>query len=1024
MAIFSENVAELATIDWFAQLGYEYRHGPSIAPGETNAERADYRESVLGPRLISALDRLNPDAPAAALEDAERRLLAASSSSLVIDNRRAHRMLVDGVEVEVARPEGIRGEQIRVIAWDEPDLNDWLVVNQFTIKGRSTRRADVVVFVNGLPLAVMELKDPADEDATIWTAFRQFETYKQEIPELFTFNELLIISDGDEARLGSLTSERERFAPWRTVHGREVTPGNGLEVLVRGVFDKARFLQLIRRFVVYEEERGRLAKKIAGYHQFHATRKAIATTLRAASGDGRAGVVWHTQGSGKSLTMLFYAGHLIAEPALANPTIVVLTDRNDLDDQLFGVFSRCAGLLRQTPRQAQDRAELRRLLSVTAGGVIFTTIQKFLPESSGDSFARLTDRRNVVVIADEAHRSQYGFIAGYARHLREGLPNATFVAFTGTPIEGVDHDTRAVFGDYIDVYDIARAVEDGATVPIFYESRLAKLDLRSEERPRIDEEFEEVTEAEEIERRERLKTKWAQLEAVVGTQRRLALVAEDLITHFESRLGAMDGKAMVVCMSRRIAAALYDEIVRLRPQWHATDDADGVVKVAMTGSASDPVEWQQHIRNKQRREALAERFKDPASTFRVALVRDMWLTGFDVPSLHTMYVDKPMRGHGLMQSIARVNRVYRDKPGGLIVDYIGLADSLRRALADYTQSGGQGKTAIDQDEAVRAMQTRYEVCRDMFHGFDYLTALGGSPAERMALLPKAQDHIVAPPNGQDRFVAAVSDLSRAFALAVPRPEALAVRAEVQFFQTVKARLVKTTLVKVVPEYELDHAIRQIVDKAIAPEGVMDIFEAAGLKRPDISILEDRFLGEVRQMPQRNLAVELLRRLLHDEIKVRARKNLVQSHSFAEMLEQAIRRYQARAIEAAQVIEELIAIAKEMKAAQARGEQLGLSDEELAFYDALGTNDSAVAVLGDETLRAIARELTETVRRNATIDWTVKDDVRANLRRLVRRILKRHGYPPDKQEAATQTVIAQAELLGWDLTEPEAPRSAT
>lgn len=722
--------------------------------------------------------------------------------------------------------------------------------------------------------------------------------------------------------------------------------------------------------------------------------------------------------------MAFYAGKLVRAPELANPTIVVITDRNDLDDQLFGVFSRCAELLRQSPTQAADRTDLRRRLSVPAGGIVFTTIQKFLAEQKGDTFPLLSERRNVVVIADEAHRTQYGFEAGFAAHLRDALPNATFVAFTGTPVELADRDTRSVFGDYIDVYDIARAVEDGATVPIYYESRLAKLDLREEERPRLDEDFEEATEAEEVERRERLKTKWAQLEAVVGTQRRLGLVARDLVEHFEERLGVIDGKAMVVCMSRRIAVALYDELVRLRPPWHADDDEAGALKVVMTGSASDPPEWHRHIRSKQRREALAERFKDPASTFRIAIVRDMWLTGFDVPSLHTMYVDKPMRGHGLMQAIARVNRVYRDKPAGLVVDYIGLADSLRRAIADYTQSGGRGATAIDQEEAVRALRVRYEVCRDMFHGFDYSTALRGTPAERMSLLPKAQDHVVAQPGGQDRFVAAANDLSRAFALAVPRPEALALRAEVQLFQTVKAGLVKTTVVRQTPEYELDHAIRQIVDRAIAPEGVIDVFEAAGLRKPDISILEDRFLGEVRQMPQRNLAVELLRKLLHDEIKHRARKNLVRSRSFAEMLEEAIRRYQARAIEAAQVIEELIAIAKEMQAAQARGEQLGLSEEETAFYDALGTNDSAVAVLGDETLRTIARELTETVRRNATIDWTVKDDVRANLRRLVRRVLRKHGYPPDKQDAAIRTVIAQAELLGLDLTgAPEpAPRA--
>ncbi len=751
-----------------------------------------------------------------------------------------------------------------------------------------------------------------------------------------------------------------------------------------------------------------IAKKVAGYHQFHATRKAVATTVRASGPDGdrRAGVVWHTQGSGKSLTMAFYAGKLVVHPALANPTIVVLTDRNDLDDQLFGVFSRCRDLIRQTPVQARDRAHLRELLQVAAGGVVFTTIQKFLPEEKGDRFPLLSERRNVVVIADEAHRSQYDFVDGFARHMRDALPNATFVAFTGTPIELDDRDTRHVFGDYIDVYDIQQAVEDGATVRIFYESRLAKLDLSEDERPRLGEEFEEVTEGEEEARKQRLRSKWAQLEAVVGTEKRLALVARDLVEHLEGRLTAMEGKAMVVCMSRRICVDLHEQIVALRPEW--TEEA---VKVVMTGSASDPVAWQQHIRSKSGREELARRFKDPDDPFRLVIVRDMWLTGFDAPSLHTMYVDKPMRGHGLMQAIARVNRVFRDKPGGLVVDYLGLADDLRKALAAYTQSGGRGKATVDQDEAVAALIERYDVCRDLFHGFDYSAAL--TPGGALGLLAAAQEHVLKQEDGKERLVKTVVELSKAFALAVPRGEALSIRDEVAFFQAVKAALVKTSATRERPEEELDHAIRQIVAGAIAPGEVIDVFSAAGLPKPDISLLSDEFLAEVRELPQKNLAVELLSKLLNDELKTRSRRNLVQSRSFAEMLEATVRRYQARAIETAQVIEELIALAKELREADRRGEELGLSDEELAFYDALETNDSAVKVLGDETLREIARELADTVRRNTTIDWAVKESVRANLRRMVRRILRKHGYPPDKQEQATLTVLEQAELLGYE-----------
>jgi type I restriction enzyme R subunit len=932
----------------------------------------------------------------------------------------------------------IRGAQALVIDFESPFANDWLAVNQFTVvENKHNRRPDVVLFVNGLPLGIIELKNAADENATIWTAFQQLQTYKAEIPALFGTSEVLIASDGVEARVGTLTAGREWFKPWRTISGKVLADSHlpELQVVIEGLLDRQRFLDLVRDFIVFEDDGGSIAKKMAGYHQFHAVQVAVGETLRAADlarlgraasgrfeagqkpggeqGDRRVGVVWHTQGSGKSLTMAFYAGRVIREPAMQNPTIVVLTDRNDLDDQLFGTFSRCQHLLRQPPVQAQSRADLRELLSVEAGGVVFTTIHKFFPETQGDRHPVLSDRRNIVVIADEAHRSQYDFVDGFARHMRDALPHASFIGFTGTPIELQDASTRAVFGDYISIYDIQRAVEDHATVPIYYESRLAKLALDESQRPKIDPDFEEATEGEEVDRKEKLKTRWAQLEAVVGSRKRLEVIARDIVEHFEERLEAMDGKAMVVCMSRRICVDLYNEIVKLRPQWVDKEDDQGAIKVVMTGSASDPVEWQQHIRNKQRREALAKRFRNPADPLRMVLVRDMWLTGFDAPSLHTMYVDKPMRGHGLMQAIARVNRVFKDKPGGLVVDYLGLAHELKAALATYTESGGTGRTAIDQDEAVALMQEKYEICCGLFHGFDWSKWTCGTAQERLGLLPPAQEHILAQENGKDRCIRAVRELSQAFALAVSKEEALRIRDDLAFFQAVQAVLAKRAPAEAKSDEELDHAVRQIISRAVAPEGVVDIFAAAGLEKPDISILSDEFLAEVKGMPQRNLAVELLQKLLKGELKTRRRRNVVQARSFAEMLEQTLRKYQNRAIEAAQVIEELIQLAKEMREAGQRGEKLGLSDDEVAFYDALETNDSAVKVLGDDTLKAIARELVAMVRKNVTIDWTIRENVRAQLRVYVKRILRKYGYPPDMQEKATQTVLEQAELLSGE-----------
>ncbi len=1028
---FTESEVEAAALAWLQELGYAVLNGLEIAPGEPLAERKNYDQVILEQRLLDALARLNLGLPKEAIGDAFRRLTHPDGPTLAVRNQAVHRMLVDGVTVEYKRKDGsIAGAQARVIDFENPGKNDWLAVNQFTVvENKHNRRPDVVLFVNGLPLALFELKNAADEKATVWTAYQQFQTYQNEVPSLFQYNAVLVVSDGVQARIGTLTAGKEWFKPWRTVTGEELAPSHmpQLEVLTKGVFEPRRFLDLLRHFIVFEDTAGALVKKMAGYHQFHAVNTAIVETLRAAKairdvgtatsvrsggkpGDRRVGVVWHTQGSGKSLTMVFYAGRVILDPEMENPTIVLLTDRNDLDDQLFKTFSRCKELLRQNPAQAADRADLRDKLRVDAGGVVFTTIQKFFPEEKGDRHPVLSERRNIVVIADEAHRSQYDFIDGFARHMRDALPNASFIGFTGTPIELTDKNTRAVFGDYISIYDIQRSVEDQATVPIYYESRLAKLALKEEERPKIDPEFEEATEGEEVDRKEKLKSKWAQLEAVVGAENRLKLIARDLVDHFEKRLEAMDGKAMIVCMSRRICVELYREVVALRPQWHSDDEGQGFIKVVMTGSAIDPVDWQPHIGSKVRREALADRFRDAKDPMKMVIVRDMWLTGFDAPSLHTMYVDKPMRGHGLMQAIARVNRVFRDKPGGLVVDYLGLADELRKALATYTESGGKGETAVDQDLAVALLREKYEVCQGLFHGFDWSRWFRGTPHERLAILAAAQEHVLAQPNGKARLLRAVTELSQAFALAVPHEAAMAIREDVAFFQAVRAILAKGADTDKKTDEDLDHAIRQIISKAVASEEVVDIFSAAGLKKPDISILSDEFLREVQGMPHRNLAVELLRKLLEGEIKTRRKRNVVLARSFAELLEQTIRRYQNRAVETAQIIEDLIMLAKEMRKANERGATLGLTEDEVAFYDALETNDSAVSVLGDDTLRGIARELVAAVRANVTIDWTVRENVRANLRVIVKRILRKYGYPPDKQEKATQTVLEQAEVL--------------
>jgi len=1019
-AKFTESVVEEAALEWLGAKGWTILHGPEIAAGMPSAERddPDFRDVVLERRLRQSLQRLNPALSSDAIEAALRKLTIVDGPSLLERNRTAWRMLVDGVGVEITRPDGsLGGYPVRVVDFHNPDNNDWVALSQLTVReGQHVRRPDILLYLNGLPIAGIELKNATDEKATIWTAYDQFQTYKHQIPSLYVHNALLCISDGMEARVGSITSPPERFLPWRTIEGEKPAPATipQLRVVIEGLFDKQRLLDFLHYFIVFEEEKSGTVKKIAGYHQFHAVNHAVEATVDATDveGDKRAGVVWHTQGSGKSLTMVFYAGRLALDTRLQNPTIVVLTDRNDLDDQLFGTFSRCHETLRQPPVQADSRSHLRQLLSVSSGGIVFTTIQKFMPADE-DRDPKLTDRRNVIVIADEAHRSQYDFIDGFARHMRDAIPGATFIGFTGTPIEKTDASTMAVFGDTISVYDIQRAVEDGATVPIYYENRLVKLNLDEALKPQLDSSFEEATEDEEVTRRERLKTRWAAVEAIVGTETRIKAVAKDLVDHFEGRQQGMVGKGMIVCMSRRICVEIYKELTALRPKWHSDDDKEGEIKIVMTGNATDPVDWQSHIRNKPRREAIAERFKNPDDPLELVIVRDMWLTGFDVPCLHTMYVDKYMHAHGLMQAIARVNRVFRDKRGGLVVDYLGIAQELKKALSTYTEGGGEGDLTRPQHEAVELMLRRHQECCALFGGFDWSGWAAAKPSDKLGMLPWAQEHVLAQPQGKENLSRSVAELTHAFALAVPHDEALRIRDDVGFFQAVKAVLAKSPTQQV-GRVDAELAIRQIVSNAIVSEDVIDIFAAAGLKKPDISILSDEFLAEIQAMPQRNLAVELLQKLLKGEIKTRSRRNVVQARKFSELIEASLRRYQNRAIETAQVIEELIGLAKNLNEALRRGERLGLNEDELAFYDALEVNDSAVQVLGDASLRAIAKELVENVRKNTTIDWTQRENVQAKLRVIVKRILKKYGYPPDKQEQATRTVLEQAEVLseGW------------
>ena len=1040
MSGFAESHIEEAALEWLSGLGYAVAYGPDISPEGAAPERVSYDQVLLTGRFREALQRLNPHLPAETLEEVLRKVQQTETPSLVEENRRLHRYLVEGVPVEVAREDGrIGGDTARLIDFADMDANDWLAVNQYTvIEGQRQRRPDVVLFVNGLPLGVIELKNPGDENATLEGAFNQLQTYKEQMPSLFRTNAALVTSDGLHARLGSLTADIERFMPWRTIDGSDVAPKGSPELgtVIEGVFEKARFLTLIRDFTVFGDTGSGLIKIVAGYHQFHAVRHAVESTIAAASpeGDRRVGVIWHTQGSGKSLLMAFYAGQLIAHPAMENPTVVVITDRNDLDDQLFGTFAMCRDLLRQTPQQADSREDLQKVLTRPSGGVVFTTIQKFAPERGETDYPALTDRRNVVVIADEAHRSQYGFKAkvnrktgeiahGFAKYLRDALPNASFIGFTGTPIEKDDVNTPAVFGEYIDVYDINRGVEDGATVPIYYESRLARIELDEDVTPLIDDEVAELTEEEAQGEQEKLKRKWANVEAVVGAEERLAMVAKDLVEHFENRVVGMDGKAMIVCMSRRICVALYDQIIKIRPEWHSDDDESGVLKIVMTGAASDPKEWQQHIGGKARRELLAKRAKDPDDPLRLVIVRDMWLTGFDAPSMHTMYIDKPMRGHGLMQAIARVNRVFRDKPAGLIVDYIGIAQNLKSALKDYSRDD-QKHAGIDEGEAVAVMLEKYEIVSDMFHGFDYRAGLTGSPQERLAALAGAIEWVLdmqqreaaresteeGKKRAHRRFNDAVLALSKAFALAAASDEAREIRDEVGFFQTIRAALAKSTPGSGKTSAERDLAVQQIVSRAVVSTEIVDILKASGMETPDISILSDEFLAEVQGMEKKNLALEALRKLINGEIRSQSRVNVVQTRAFSDRLEEAIARYHSNAITTAEVLQELIALAKDIRNAHQRGEEDGLSQEEISFYDALAQNESAVEVMGNDQLRVIAHELLDNLKSTASVDWQHREAARARMRVLVKRILRKYGYPPDLQDAAVQTVLQQAEAL--------------
>ena len=1041
----TEAVVEQAALDLLQELGWRYEDPADIAPDGPGKRRTSNGEVILPGLLQEAARRINPHIPQEALLAALKQVQVTQTPSLIAENRRIHSLLVAGIDIEYRRPDGsIRGDKLRLIDFADPANNDLMVTNQFTVvENGHNRRPDVVVFVNGLPLVVIELKNAASETATLADAFHQLQTYKQQIPALFRTNALLIISDGLLARVGSLSAAEDRFMPWRSVTGArdDFTPEGPREMqtLLRGVLEPAYFLQLLRDFTVFGDRGDGIFKIIAGYHQFHGARKALESAINAASeaGGRKIGVIWHTQGSGKSLLMAFFAGLLARAPALKNPTVLVVTDRNDLDDQLFATFSLCRDLIRQTPEQIRDRDDLREKLDRQSGGVLFSTLQKFSPKAEEETFPCLSARKNIIVIADEAHRSQYGFEArlnrdtgalgyGYAHYLRQALPNASFAGFTGTPIEAADVNTPAVFGDYVDIYDISRAVEDKATVPIYYESRLARVELRTEKLPEIDAAVDALFDDETLSEQEKAKSGWSSVERLVGAPPRLEKVARDIVEHFEARLEALAGKGMVVCMSRAICVALYEQIIARRPGWHSEDDGEGAVKIVMTGSAADPLEWQPHIGSKMRRDLLAKRARDPEDPLKLVIVRDMWLTGFDAPAMHTMYIDKPMRGHGLMQAIARVNRVFRDKPGGLVVDYIGIGQNLKKALQNYTANDRE-QTGIDEEEAVSALKERVERARNFFSGFDYQPGLTGPAQERLRALAGTVEWVLrkqkeradaasdekAKKAARNAYADLVANLSKAFALAAASDYAQTVKEEVGFFQAVNAALLKSSDKTGKSTRDREFAIGQLIAEAIADANIIDVLQAAGMTSPEISVLSEEFLSEIQSMEHKNLALEALKKLLAGEIRARRKKNVVEAKSFSERLEAAVARYHANALTSLEMIQELIDMARDLRDSVRRGDDLGLSEEELAFYDALAQNQSAVEVLGNEELRKIAHVLVAQLQRNVTVDWHLKESARARLRLLVRRILKKYGYPPDLAPVAVSTVLSQAEtLLQW------------
>ena len=1038
MSAYNESIVELAALEYFRDLGYQTAFGPSLGPGEANEERASFEHVILYGHLRDAARRINPGTDWSLLNEAIKRLERAESQSLIDENFRIHELLTKGVPVEYRDLDGtLRTIRVWLIDFDEPTRNSWLAVNQFTVvENGKNRRPDILVFVNGLPLALLELKNPADGNATLRAAWNQIQTYRRDIPSVFTLNAFTLISDGTSAAASSFSGGFEHYAPWRTIDNPEVVSGlPALEVAVRGAFEQSRFLDILRNFVVFSEETvsdnrsgqkvRQLIKRVAKYHQFWAVNRAVEATVVASgpTGDRRGGVVWHTQGSGKSFEMVFYAAKIMQDPRMTNPTLVFITDRNDLDDQLFGEVFAPAKILPERPTQANTRAELRRMLRRSSGGIVFTTLQKFRAGEDGDRNPELTNRRNVVVIADEAHRSQYGFgetlsgegrlRAGLAKHLRDALPNATYLGFTGTPIESGDRSTRAVFGDYIDIYDLTRAVADGATVKIYYESRLAKVELSTEDYETLDDLAEEITEQVEEDEATRAKSRWSRLEAIVGTDARLDQVATDIVEHWERRRDALFGKGMIVTMSRRIAVRLYEKIVALRPEWHADDPMEGRIKVVMTGSAADPVEFQQHIYSKDTRKDLKTRAKDPSDPLELVIVRDMWLTGFDAPSMHTMYLDKAMQGAGLMQAIARVNRTFRDKPGGLIVDYIGVFANLQAALVEYSPSD-RDQAGVPIEELVAALLERHDIIRGVLHGCDYESNPNLPPRERLGQHAKVLDFVLADPSRTSRFNDQVLALAKAFALCGARDEATAIRNDTRLFIDVRSAILKIQN----PDsgrggsgaVEIDTAIGQLVNQAIAADQVVDIYKLAGVETPDLSLLSDEFLDSLAGKDRPNLQMGLLRRLLADEIKTIQRTNLVQSRKFSEQLEEAIRKYTNRSLTTAEIIAELVKLAKQVRAGAKRHEELGLNVAEAAFYDAIAQNETAVLQMGDETLKHIASALVRAVRASVTIDWSVKESVRAAMRSKVRKLLDRYDYPPDRQEQAVELVLQQAELF--------------